>query len=216
MPKKRGSGSPIPYSDKVFLPYVAALGQLALAWNGFHETLALLFCSVARDQKPTKEDSTSGQLLAIWHALKSDRAQREILLAAVQNHVWGAFPADFVEDVEWICARANELEEARNNALHSPLWAHERISHQTIVMPIIGLGHVRAKKLFEKNLLREYRWCRDASLILTRFAGEIDESLRDWNRPWPDKPSLPNRGDGGKAKSRTHPKRPRPPRSSRG
>ena len=43
MPAKRRSASRISYSDKVLLPYVAALSQLALAWNGFHETLALLF-----------------------------------------------------------------------------------------------------------------------------------------------------------------------------
>jgi hypothetical protein len=194
MPKKRGASTPVSYSHKVFLPYVTALGQLALAWNGFHETLALLFCTVVSERLPTKEDNTSGQLLAVWHALKSDRAQREILLAAVQNHAWGAVPSSFEDDVTWICRRADELEETRNNALHSPLWAYDRGSQGTIVMPITGLGHVRAKKLFEKNLLTEYRWCRDASLILTLFAGEIDVALRDYMRPWPDRPSLPNRG----------------------
>jgi hypothetical protein len=216
MPSKRRSiTDPISYSNKVFLPYVAALGQLALAWNGFHQTLALLFCSVAREQKPTTETSTSGQLLAIWHALKSDRAQREILLAAVQNHIWGASPPKFEEDVKWICDRADSLEDARNDALHSPLWAYERMSQETIVMPIIGIGHIRAKKLFDKNLLSEYRWCRDATLVLTRFAGEIDEALSDGMRPWPDRPRLPIRGDGPGAKYPPQTKPHRPPRSSR-
>jgi hypothetical protein len=214
MPAKTKSPKRISYSDKVFLPYVAALGQLALAWNGFHETLALLFCSVAREQKPTKEDPRSGQLLAIWHALKSDRSQREILLAAVKNHLWPAYPTKFEDDVKWICNRADSLEDARNDALHSPLWAFERGSRETIVMPIVGLGHVRATKLFDKNLLSEFRRCRDTTLILTRFAGEIDEALSNWHLPWPDRPKLPNRGDGRGAKYPPRPKPRTPPRSS--
>jgi len=98
MPKKRSPADRISYSHKIYAPYVAALGQLALAWNGFHETLSLLFCRlVAEKHPPTKFDNTSGQLLAIWHALKSDRGQREILQAAVENHTWGAVPTSLEE-----------------------------------------------------------------------------------------------------------------------
>jgi hypothetical protein len=94
----------------------------------------------------------------------------------------------------------------RANALHSPLWAFERMSQETIVMPIIGFGHVRAKKLFEKNLLSEYRWCRDASLALTQFAGEIRIAVTDWMLPWPDQPKWPKRRR-PKSRARTNQKR---------
>jgi hypothetical protein len=36
----------VPYTHKAFRPYVIALGQLTLAWNDLHETLAIVFCSV--------------------------------------------------------------------------------------------------------------------------------------------------------------------------
>ena len=36
----------VPYTHAIFRPYVTALGQLALAWNDLHETLAMLFLSV--------------------------------------------------------------------------------------------------------------------------------------------------------------------------
>jgi hypothetical protein len=37
-----------------------------------------------------------------------------------------------------------------------------------IVLPVVGLGHVRANKL--KNVLAEFRWCRDCSTILRDYA----------------------------------------------
>jgi hypothetical protein len=119
-----------------------------------------------------------------------------------------------VEDVGWICSRADVVEDARNDALHSPLWAYERGPFGIVVMPIVGFGHVRARKLFEKNLLVEFRWCRDAAVALSIYARAINESLSDPMRPWPDRPSWPNRGRTKKlspyhARSAAHPRRPR-------
>src|SRR5580700_224118 len=173
----RYPGAALPYTAKAFLPYVAALGQLALAWNNLHEVLGLLFCRVM-------EANPVNQYLAIWHALKVDRAQREILLAALRNHVRGAYPTSFVPDIEWICNRADALEDTRNDALHSPLWAQERGPGNTIVQPWVGLGHIRAQKLLNKDLLAEFRWCRDAAVLLADFASDIDLSLADYMRPW--------------------------------
>jgi hypothetical protein len=36
----------IPYTHKAFRPHITVLGQLTLAWNDLHQTLAILFCSV--------------------------------------------------------------------------------------------------------------------------------------------------------------------------
>jgi hypothetical protein len=209
--RKRQQGGPaesLSYTHRAFLPYVTALGQLALAWNGLHEMLAFLFCSVMGG-------GYTNQFLAIWHALKSDRAQREILLAATKNYVSGAVPPKFYEDIEWVCKRADALEDARNDALHSPLWAYQRGPDNIIVMPVTGLGHVRAQKLFDKHLLSEFRWCRDSAIALTHFAYDIDASLLDYMKPWPDRPQLPNRGRCREAKYQPRTKPPPPSRSSR-
>jgi hypothetical protein len=144
--KKRRARMPhesLPYTDRAFMPYVTALGQLTLAWNGLHEVLALLFCTVMGG-------GMSNQFLAVWHALRTDRAQRDILLAALKSDVRGVVPSKFFEDIEWICKRADVVEDARNDALHSPLWASKRGPGNTIVTPIVGLGHVRAQRLSEK------------------------------------------------------------------
>src|ERR1022692_594393 len=67
-----------PPTHAVFRPYAITLGQLALAWNELHESMALLFCT-------TMGGGYSNQFLAVWHVLKVDRAQRDILLAAARE-----------------------------------------------------------------------------------------------------------------------------------
>jgi hypothetical protein len=205
----RYPGASLPFTDKAFIPSAIALGQLALAWNGLHEVLSLLFCNVMGG-------GPVNQYLAIWQVLKVDRAKREILLAALKTHMRGAFPVDFESDIEWLCDRADVLEDVRNDALHSPLWAQERGPGNTTVKPWVGLGHVRAQKLLNRNLLAEFRWCRDAAILLADFAYEVDRSLSDHMRPWPKRPDWPIR-PGTNAQKPPRPtrpaKRPRPPQS---
>ena len=205
----RYPGASLPFTDKAFIASAIALGQLALAWNGLHEVLSLLFCNVMGG-------GVVNQPLAIWHALKVDRAQREILLAALENHTRGAYPPKFETDIEWICNRADALEDIRNDALHSPLWASEHSPKKAVVAPFVELGHVRARKLLNKNLLAEFRWCRDAAILLADFAYEVDRSLSDHMRPWPNRPAWPARP--GTNTQKQHPpvhqaKRPPPPQS---
>ena len=108
--------------------------------------------------------------------------------------------------------RADALEDARNDALHSPLWAYPETP--VVVRPVTGLGHIRAQKLSEKrHLLREFRWCRDSAMILALFA--YDRTLlSDYMKPWPGRPQLPNRGHGQGAKYHRRRKLARLPRSS--
>jgi hypothetical protein len=191
----------LPVTNRAFGPYVAALGQLTLAWNDLHETLAILFSMVMGG-------GYVGQYLAIWHAIKVDRAQRDILVAAAKaDQLRGTSYSRLVPDLEWICVKANAVEDARNDALHSPLWGSQRGPGSILVMPAAGLGHVRAQKLLTKDLLIEFRWCRDASLVLTGFAREIDIAMSEFGLAWPDRPVWPNRGKTKKSKPR-HPARP--------
>jgi hypothetical protein len=190
---KSGWARSLPVTDKAFRPYAIALGQIALAWNEFHQALALLFCSVMGG-------GFVNQFLAIWNAIRNDRAQREILKAAALNNTNGTMPPEMVEGlvklIEWINARANEVEDARDDALHSPLLAFR--GTQNAVFPAAGLGHKRAEKLLKrKDLLAEFRWCRDSAMTLTEFAFAIDNA---WARglSWPDTPTMPNRGETNK------------------
>jgi hypothetical protein len=112
---KRPSGEWAPsvsVTHPIFRPYAIALGQLALAWNDLHLALAMLFCTVMGG-------GFVNQFLDIWNTLKSDRSQREILLAAAKlTFVNGGGSQKLAEEIEWICKRADALEDSRNDALH--------------------------------------------------------------------------------------------------
>jgi len=214
--KKRPYDS-ISYSHPVFRPYTAALGQIALAWNGLHSAMALLFCTVMGG-------GFSNQFLAIWHALRNDAAQRAILEAAAKDSFGydSELGAKIFAEIHWINGQARRIEDARDDALHSPLWGFERGQRETLVVPVTGLGHRRAQKLSEakRGLLAEFRWCRDASLALTNYVKDIDELLSRDPLPilsWPDRPVLPNRGqtknDPPRSRRTRKAKRPPPPQS---
>jgi hypothetical protein len=133
--------------------------------------------------------------------LKSDRSQREILLAAAKStFVNGSGSQKRAEEIEWICKRADALEDSRNDALHSPLWATPRGPSTSIVSPVVGLGHVRANKLLGKNLLTEFQWCRECSTLLRDYATELDFAVCR-GRALPDRPKLPSRNRQGAASS---------------
>ena len=203
----RGWNWGLPVTDRAFEPYVTALGQLTLAWNHLHETLAIVFSMVMGG-------GDVGQYLAIWHAIKVDRAQRDILLAAAKvDELRGPRYPRLVPDLEWICRKADAVEDARNDALHSPLWGSQRGPGSTLVIPLTGLGHVRAQKLMAKDLLTDFHWCRDASQVLTGFARELDIAMTEFGLAWPDRPDWRDRPKAPPRVARQV-KPPRPPRSS--
>jgi hypothetical protein len=203
----------LPPTSKTFRPYAIALGQIALAWNELHQALALLFCNVMGG-------GFVNQFLAVWNAIKNDRAQRAILKAAAHGNINSGMPPERADrlfrDIEWINARANEIEDARDDALHSPLFAADETQR---AIPLTGLGHPRAEKLLlRRNLLAEFRWCRDSARTLTEFAYALDAAAGGLGPPWPDRPKMPNRGETN-TQRRPPPTPPiepsRPPRSSR-
>jgi hypothetical protein len=202
------------YSHPAFRLYVIALGQLTLMWNEFHEMLALLYCSVMGVRPGIAID----QHIAVWHALKVDRAQRDILLAAAINNILLDAPPTFINDIKWICERADVVEDVRNNAIHSPLFGIDYGEDGKIIAPSTSLGHVRAQSLAKKELLSEFRWCRDASNCLKEYVFAVHSAIFEgFSTPWPDRPAWPTRQDTNAKKQRlpTRPKGhpPQPPPS---
>jgi hypothetical protein len=175
----------LPVTHKAFQPYVIALGQLALAWNDLHLSLAMLFCHAMGG-------GFVNHFLAVWNSAKFDRAQREMLLAAVKAQLdLHPLHSKMNEDITWICQQADRLEDGRNDAIHSPLWATP-LGAGTSIRPVAGLGNVRATKLLNENLLAEFRWCRDLATVLRNFAMQIDAALSG-RASWPARPKLPAR-----------------------
>jgi hypothetical protein len=190
------------FTSKEFSPYALGIGQAALAWNDLHEWLAILFDAVLK----TPPHNLS---YAIWHSSGNDRACRD-MLSAITYEIplrWlRGFP-DAETDVRWLLDRVRSLEDARNDIIHAPLIMFGRGKHRNSRLAAILagvqkptaraqtlLGHKRAAKLEDKDLLTEFRRCRDTALVLRNFAAEMTRSLNGARKGWPKRPKLPNRG----------------------
>lgn len=203
------------FTEKIYEPYALAIGQVALAWNDLHEELAFLFVHLSGG------GPTMVQSLAAWNSLKADRQKREMLVKVLASR--GERDAKqlpgLAADAKWLLDRANSLEEARNNAIHSPLLLvlgspiafMERIADERPIIPLTILGNPRAKKLALLDLLQEFRRCRNWTLCLRDFAAQLNAALSIEDSPWPCRPKQPDR----KAR-KGRPSRPRTPIPLRG
>jgi hypothetical protein len=184
------------YTSQEYRPYVMAIGQIALAWNDLHESIGALFNSTA---SIIGEDKVE----AAFQAVDSDRLKRRMLKAVFSqlDPKERKLNPKAIEDVKWLCGQIDALEESRNNAIHSPLHNFQLSGlipdYPDGVQPNTTRGNTRAKKLKDKHLLTEYRYVRDAAIVLRDFVEAIEES---WNwtanklHTWPERPQLPNRG----------------------
>ncbi len=111
------------YTSKEFLPYATALGQLTLAWNDLQESLAALFWKSMMPGPPQAGDFVSYTALWVWRSIKTDRMQRDMLKAAVDHPSEQWNRPKLTEDVNWLVDKVTSLEDARNDAIHTPLFA---------------------------------------------------------------------------------------------
>jgi len=186
------------YATAEFRPYVTALGQLALAWNELHENLGSLFLTTMLPNRPQAGDAVFNSSLWVWHSVKSDRTQRDMLREAIERCPWRR--DKLVTDGFWLLDRANSLSDQRNDAIHAPLFYAgkylfgELTEGRGQVVPRFWSFNPRARKLWERaNLLAEFRYCRDTAMVLADYTKEIESSQINLQRPWPDRPSLPIR-----------------------
>jgi hypothetical protein len=101
--------------ERQFKPLAQEIGWIAFEWNRLQEALAELFADAISDHQPIA--------LKIWHSVRSDLTQREMLKAAAEHRsatvdaklrpLWAA--------VVWLTNQASTLSQKRNDALHVPL-----------------------------------------------------------------------------------------------
>jgi hypothetical protein len=199
------------FTEKPYQPYVTAIGQLLLAWSDLHERLAILFWV-------TTGGGYANRPTAMWNSSNFDRPRREMLKAVVNSSTpkeQAQFPK-MVADINWILTETDKLEDARNTAIHAPLYLFGYTTLQRgstvrgVVAPNDMLQNPRELKLAQKDLLTEFRWCRDCALVLRDFASQIDAAMGVHVLfPWPDRPSLPNRGQKKRRQTRPRPAQPK-------
>lgn len=182
------------FTEKIFKSHVTAIGQFALSWNALHEELAMIFwILMGYEHRP----------ILLWNSSIYDRPRREMLKATVNSvpHSQRLKHPKLVEEILWLIKKTDSLENSRNNVIHSPL-THLKPNALAIasgiktgVVPDQIFGNARAANLKEKDLIIEFRWCRDAAIVLRDYAVSIQETLMTAEPlTWPRRPSLPNRG----------------------
>src|SRR5579863_6520290 len=73
------------YTSAEFLPYVRALGQIALAWNDLQESFADIYWTLHLCGPPQPGDLIDYTPLRLWHGIASDRQQRKQLRTLMKN-----------------------------------------------------------------------------------------------------------------------------------
>jgi hypothetical protein len=205
------------FTERAFRPYAIGIGQTVLAWNDLQETLGRLFSRIMDSDwyviRRGDEVFVTSKALEAWQSLKMDRPKRDLLTAALgMSHPQEKkkFPK-MLADLTWTINQTNSLEDTRNDAIHAPLRLFHSEKEGARIPAIEAaklFGNRRAKKLSKKDILAEFRWCRDVALTLRNFADELDRSLADPQRPWPQRPKMPTRRQ---TKTKTQPRRPTPP-----
>lgn len=192
MPKLPGILRSKRFAEPEFQPYVTAIGRLALAWNALHEDLGRVFC---RFMGETQNDN---RYWAVWSAIAFDRPKRVVLKSVIAEAL-SREGADVkkLQDIEWLINEADRQEDRRNDAVHAPLvlLGHREpqyVGYPRWVIPDTDRKHVRALKLRQKAILEEFRWTCAVILLLRDFA---DKAAVAWEKgkPWPRRPSLPDR-----------------------
>jgi hypothetical protein len=186
------------YEGPEFEPYVTALGKFALAWNALQSDLCQLFSIVTLERRPMAGEMVNVVPTLVWYSIKSDRSQRDMLEAAI-THSSLAKGNDLAKSGKWLCDRVGDLENRRNDILHSPLIVYHQGKDTRTIIPNIFSGSPRAKALLgADNLLEEFWSARHNAILLSGYAQSLFMVLLNPHVPWPNKPSLQGRHPKGK------------------
>lgn len=180
--------------------YLVAVGQVAFHWNDLHEALGLVFVQLVGTSRKVG--------LGIWYATQSDRAQRDMLSAALRGREGDDPPwtphARASADIGWVINEIKtHLAERRNNAIHAPAEMHlivgeaEKkvlLSDAFEIGPSYYYGNPRATKLKGKALIEEFDWYSATALTLAQFTRDMTAALSTPDVPWPKRPRLPSLG----------------------
>jgi len=159
------------------------------AWNELQANLCELFSIVALDRAPRAGDMVNYVPTYIWHAIRSDRSQRDMLEAAIMHSKVTSRP-ELQEHGKWLCDRVANLEDRRNDILHSPLIQWQKGTMETKIIPNVFAKNPRALKLASvEDILEEITSATNYALELSTYALGILAALLGPSAPWPSKPA---------------------------
>jgi hypothetical protein len=164
--------------------YDLAVGRVSRAWNSLHRTLGGLFAVVV--------GGDARLVLAAWRSVENDRAQREMLRAAIKAASpkrWKQTPKA-PDDLLWVLKRANALSDVRNDAIHALVSLHIGAENVEMKVALPPRGK-REKNLLDRaargrKLLDEFAKCEQAADALRIFVQRATGALAEPDRhKWP-------------------------------
>lgn len=171
------------FKDKTFQPLALGLGQAALAWNDLLISLSGLFGTILK---------IPNQLIpnTVWYTVTSDRDQIKVLRNLAASKAIGVdIPKGIREEIDWVCGKAINLVDVRNDLLHSPF------TNSFGALSPLHLGvHPRAIKYTDNHeVMTDCDWFYGAATKLRDRADCLDDALTDPNYVLPDKPEWTKR-----------------------
>jgi len=165
------------------------VGYLTWAWNALHADLCDLFRIVTGIEGPEIPSS-------IWHAIKSDRGQRDVLREAAAVRTQG--DDECRAGIIWLLKEIDQIASIRNDAIHThwtvehdigkdPRKADYFISRKAIPDDRHG------KRLADKPPGEVFRALSGYCMTLIQFSRFLGIRILGWNdgEPLPDRPTRP-------------------------
>lgn len=175
-----------------FVKIAPEIGYVSWAWNALHADLCDLFLGVLRANSPEPFRS-------IWHAIRSDSGQRDVLLAAAESSVKDK---ECLAEIRWLVTEVDNLAAIRNDTAHT-LWTtiHPDIRNTSIndyflprrATPDLERGNPKSHRLKNKNAAAFFNALSGHCMTLIQFARALDIRARGWDEsePLPERPLRP-------------------------
>ncbi len=170
------------FKSKAFKPLAVGLGRTALALNDLIISMSGILGSILR---------IPNRLIAsvIWHSIKSDRDQINLIKNLAESPALGIeIHPKIRPEIIWLCERASNLLDVRNDLLHSPFVnaGGKPVS--------LHLGtHQRALRFEGKDAIAECAWFYKRAVMLRDYAENLQTALTRAGSSLPKRPILPDR-----------------------
>jgi hypothetical protein len=175
--------------------YCTALGKVAHAWNHMQEELGKLFCLLC--------DMNLSLGMTIWHSLRSDLAQRQMLRAVVEfrgsDDGWVELHPEAKETIVALVNGINEFSNKRNAAIHAP--CRPVLGGDDLeIIAVSFFGNPNAQKLDEQvlnghDILVQFDWFERTAEAYRDHIMDVEAALTEPRLPWPGKRRMPHLGE---------------------
>jgi hypothetical protein len=198
-----------------FRPLTIALGEVGYAYNRLQEQFFNVFLhafALERRRGFAQQLQFYPYVLALWHTIPNDRAQRDLAVTAMAKLPTSLSIKEGIERLEWAKKKTDRLAEYRNLIIHTPVdyWP-KKITYPVMkkmptLVPKIGgistkpsnlsrLGHIKDLSFWKAlrndflNLNEFVDWTNRQ--ILSREYEREHGPVAGASRAWPHRPRLP-------------------------